>query len=176
MCRGIEDWCHTHVSHKWPCHLDARAGSVLVPHDFVWSTWKHDWAIGASQDKHVHTLCWGACQGSRQNRKDSQTQHPGRLICSPKLLFPDAARLWMFAVASSSAAAARGVAPAAFDPQKTSHYRRDIQDLCVQGFVFRPVVWRADGPLRAAVTPSSCTPSPIGSRCQMVLVNSHCSS
>ena len=27
---GIEDLCHAQVSHKWLCHLDARAGSVLT--------------------------------------------------------------------------------------------------------------------------------------------------
>ena len=32
---GIEDLCHTQGSHKWLCHLDACAGSVLTPHDFV---------------------------------------------------------------------------------------------------------------------------------------------
>ena len=31
----IEDLCHTHVSHKWIYHLDACAGSVLSPHDFI---------------------------------------------------------------------------------------------------------------------------------------------
>ena len=31
----IEEWCHTHVCHKWLYHLDACAGSVLALHDFV---------------------------------------------------------------------------------------------------------------------------------------------
>ena len=31
----IEDLCNTHVSHKRLYHLDACAGSVLAPHDFV---------------------------------------------------------------------------------------------------------------------------------------------
>ena len=31
----IVDLCHTHVSHEWLYHLDACAGSVLAPHDFV---------------------------------------------------------------------------------------------------------------------------------------------
>ena len=31
----IEYLCRTHVSHKWLHHLDACAGSVLTPHDFI---------------------------------------------------------------------------------------------------------------------------------------------
>ena len=31
----IEDPCHTHVSHKWLCHMDACGGSVLTPHDCI---------------------------------------------------------------------------------------------------------------------------------------------
>ena len=31
----IEDLCHTHLSHKWLYHLDACAGSVLTPHDYI---------------------------------------------------------------------------------------------------------------------------------------------
>ena len=31
----IEDLCHTHVSNKWPYHLDACARSVLTPHDDI---------------------------------------------------------------------------------------------------------------------------------------------
>ena len=31
----IEDLCHTNVSHKWLYHLDACAGSVLTPHDYI---------------------------------------------------------------------------------------------------------------------------------------------
>ena len=31
----IEDLCHTHVSHEWLYHLDACAGSVLTPHDYI---------------------------------------------------------------------------------------------------------------------------------------------
>ena len=30
-----EDSCHTNVSHKWLYHLDACAGSVLTPHDYI---------------------------------------------------------------------------------------------------------------------------------------------
>ena len=32
---GIEDWCHTQVSHRWLYHLDACAGRVLTPHDYI---------------------------------------------------------------------------------------------------------------------------------------------
>ena len=32
---GIEVLCHTQVSHKWLYHLDACAGSVLTPHDYI---------------------------------------------------------------------------------------------------------------------------------------------
>ena len=42
LCKGawqhvtrIEDSCHTHVSLKWLCHLDACAGSVLTPPDYI---------------------------------------------------------------------------------------------------------------------------------------------
>ena len=31
----MEDFCHTHVSHKWLYHIDACAGSVLAPHDYI---------------------------------------------------------------------------------------------------------------------------------------------
>ena len=31
----IEDLCHAQVSHKWLHHLDACAGSVLKPHDYI---------------------------------------------------------------------------------------------------------------------------------------------
>ena len=31
----IEDLCHAQVSHKWLYHLDACAGSVLTPHDYI---------------------------------------------------------------------------------------------------------------------------------------------
>ena len=31
----IEDLCHAQVSNKWLYHLDACAGSVLSPHDFI---------------------------------------------------------------------------------------------------------------------------------------------
>ena len=31
----IEDLCHTQVSHKLLYHLDACAGSVLTPHDYI---------------------------------------------------------------------------------------------------------------------------------------------
>ena len=31
----IEDLCHAQVSHKWPYHLDACAGCVLTPHDYI---------------------------------------------------------------------------------------------------------------------------------------------
>ena len=30
-----ENLFNTHVTHKWPCHLDAYAGSVLAPHCIV---------------------------------------------------------------------------------------------------------------------------------------------
>ena len=36
----IEDLCHTQVSHGWLYHLDACAGSVLTPHDYVTSVQK----------------------------------------------------------------------------------------------------------------------------------------
>ena len=55
-------------------------------------------------------------------------------------------------VASSGAVAARGdAAQAAFDPE-TSHDRREIQDLRVQGIVYRPVVSTADRRPHPAVT------------------------
>ena len=31
----IEDLCHAHVSHKWLYHLDACAGSILTPPDYI---------------------------------------------------------------------------------------------------------------------------------------------
>ena len=31
----IEDLCHTHVSNTWLNHIDACAGSVLTPHDYI---------------------------------------------------------------------------------------------------------------------------------------------
>ena len=31
----IEDLCHAQVCHKWLYHLDACAGSVLTPHDYL---------------------------------------------------------------------------------------------------------------------------------------------
>ena len=52
----IQDLCHTHVSHQWLYHLDACAGSVLTPHDYITKvqkglvragcvvpSWTHSW-------------------------------------------------------------------------------------------------------------------------------------
>ena len=45
----IEDSCHTHVSHKWLYHLDACAGSVLTPYDYVTNVQKETQQQGPTQ-------------------------------------------------------------------------------------------------------------------------------
>ena len=37
--------CATHVPHKWLYHLDARAGSVLTPHDFITNVQKRAFTV-----------------------------------------------------------------------------------------------------------------------------------
>ena len=48
----IEDQCHTHVSHKWLRCLDACAGSVLTPHEYIANVQKDSatgsgWVVGS---------------------------------------------------------------------------------------------------------------------------------
>ena len=52
----IDDVCHTHVSHKWLYHLDACAGSVLTPYDYISNVQKKDWATGSTRAL-VNAVC-----------------------------------------------------------------------------------------------------------------------
>ena len=47
----IEDLCHTHVSHKLRYHMDACAGSVLTPHDYITNV----------QKKRLGNKAWTGC-------------------------------------------------------------------------------------------------------------------
>ena len=102
--------CHAQVSHKWLYHLDACAGSVLTPHDYVTNVQKRlgnrVW-VGGGQCR---------CCGSFRDR---QLEHAE--TCSTA----EATRghfACVDAVASSNAAAVRrDTAQAAFD-RKISHH------------------------------------------------------
>ena len=160
----IEDLCNMHVSHRWLHHLDAYAVSVLAPRDFVvnvqkrhrrgrmssvWNilgfptgTWRNVQCCGRATRSHY--VCEHALLGrlkladpgkSPETPEVSQSNITDRLILSPPLL--------SVCVASSHAAAAQGVAAQAFFDGTTSHSRMEIQDLRVQGVVYRPLVWTA---------------------------------
>ena len=54
--------CHTQVSHNWLYHLDANAGSVLTPHDYITNVQKKSatdfgWVVG-SVDAAVSSQTW----------------------------------------------------------------------------------------------------------------------
>ena len=58
----IEDLCRAQVSHKWPYHLDACAGSVLTPHDY-----------NSNVQKRLGNRVWGAereCTGAAKRRRE----------------------------------------------------------------------------------------------------------
>ena len=125
---GIEDLCHAQVSRRWLFHLDACAGSVLAPHDYItnvqkrlgnrlWEGDGHCRCCGFFLDpqvEHAETCStaeatrgrytWCSRHGLRHETCGPRHYHgtqgthrfrnPGRLICSPPLLSPDAARPW----------------------------------------------------------------------------------
>ena len=49
----IEELCHTHLSHKWLYHLDACAGSVLTPNEYITNVQNRlgnrnsEWVVGS---------------------------------------------------------------------------------------------------------------------------------
>ena len=156
----ILDLCNTHVSHKWLFHLDTFSERVLALHDVVVNVQ----AIGATQADVVGVKqSWARSWNSEKLRYcGSHTCHNGtagltETTSRPADVFTTAAVLGRGAaldvcVASSNAAAARGdAAQAAFD-RKTSHSRRTLHVLRVQGVVYRPLVWTANGRPHPAVT------------------------
>ena len=99
----IEHLCHTHVSHMWFYHLDACAGSLLTPNDYVTTTsptCSKDLAHTAETflGHPGHDACVQAVLGglklegaSPRNPEDSQKRNPGPLISFLPLLSQDAA-------------------------------------------------------------------------------------
>ena len=113
----IDDLCHAQVSRRWLFHLDACAGSVLTPHDYVTNVqkrlgnrlWRVMGSVGAAAPS--WTLSWSMQKPaapltpprtlrvfSRRSLRH-ETCGPGittecRLIFLPPLLSQDAPRPW----------------------------------------------------------------------------------
>ena len=159
----IEDLCHTQVPHEWLHHLDACAGSVLTPHDYItnekrlgnrlWvggvqcrccGSLEHaetcSWTAEATRGHHA---CGHAVLGGLKFANPGVATEPQGLTETPSRLadsFTTAAVSGRSAaldvcVASSIAAAARG--DAAFD-RELSYYRYEIVELRQQGIHYRP--------------------------------------
>ena len=133
----IEDLCHIHVSHKWLYQLDACAGSVRTPHDYITNVQRslgnrscagfggvdHLWTLNLSTVKHActaeptcgHHACVHAVLGGLRLADPGITTEPRGLSetqSRPADIFTTAAVPGRSAVldacvASSNAAAAR---------------------------------------------------------------------
>ena len=73
----IEDLCHTQVSHKRLYHLDACAGSVLTPHNFITNVQKmcnRLWVRGGvSMLRFLPRLTVGTCGNLQHSRSHART-------------------------------------------------------------------------------------------------------
>ena len=88
-----------------------------------------------------------------RSRRLGRTQTRVSTDSSPPLLSQDAARLWTCVCGMlPNEAKTRGNAAQEPFVRKFSHCRRQIPDLRVQGLVYRPLVWTADGRLHPAIT------------------------
>ena len=145
----IEDLCSTHVSRKWPCHLDACAGSVLARHTTTSPMCREDvetergqYLASAAQAAPSWALSWNTEKAAEPPKLRGDTAR-ARSRCGmwlktrrprPPDIFTTAAVPGRGAaldvcVASSNAAAARGdSAQASFD-RKLSHNRDEISEL-----------------------------------------------
>ena len=173
----IEDLCHTHVSHKWLNHLDACAGSVLMPYDYITNVQKrfsnraytafgqsrlcgsffdsqleHGETCTTAEDIWGHYECVHAVFGGQDSRTQvSPRNNADRQIFSLPLLSRTqrgSGRVCGILQCSSSP---RDAAQAAFD-RKISHCRHQFLYLQRQGIVYRLLVWTADGHPHPAVT------------------------
>ena len=138
----IEDLCHTQVSHTWLYHLDACAGSVLTPNDYIANVQKRLgnrlWEGGGQ------CRCCGAEPGITTELRGftaSQSRPPD--IFTTAAVPGRSATLDVCVASSIAAAARRDAAQAAFD-RKLLHYRNEIGDLRQHGIHNRPLVRTTD--------------------------------
>ena len=93
----IEDLCHAQVSHKWLYHLDACAGSVLTPHDYITNVQKRlgNRALGGRWPVPMLWLLLGSTAGTRRNLRHRRS-HAGALrVCSCRGVWHETGRPWL---------------------------------------------------------------------------------